>query len=130
MRAIVPGHRYALKQLDGISEETLQFVQRQPHHTPHPGTINQEVIRALIDRIKLLETERHWADNAMMITYLRTCITIHEERAFYYHAVKGGLDITQRQAKERVSLWRLTMHSDKVVEDIPTGNDGHWEIPL
>ena len=55
MRVLDPGHRYALRHLDGDGETVLQFVNREGEKYPGnagacEGTTMQEILRALIDR--------------------------------------------------------------------------------
>jgi len=89
---IKPGHTYALKQLDGDAYHHLQFVQRSPHE-PKPGTTNQEVCRALIDRVKFLDSEVPWDGNAQIIYHLRMVIALHEARAMFRHIEKHDYEI-------------------------------------
>jgi len=96
VRAIYPGHRYELDHLDGEGKSVLQFVQREPLHAPLEGVTNQEVLRAVIDRVKALDEEVHWPGNAQIIRHLRMAILLHESRAIERHierhdfAVGGG----------------------------------------
>lgn len=60
MKEIYLGHTYELDHLDGDGKSTLQFVQRKPHHEPKEGVTNQEVIRAIIARVKVLDAEVPW----------------------------------------------------------------------
>ncbi len=57
MRVVDPGHEYELDSLDGDQRNRLVFVKREGPGYPgnvghHPGTIMQEVLRALIDRAR------------------------------------------------------------------------------
>jgi len=106
MRVIKPGHLYALDQLDSDVAQQLQFVQRLPFHAPKPGVTNQEVLRALIDRVKVLNTEVPWQGNEQIIYHLRMALALHENRAVLRHIEKQQLP----------------------VEHYPTGPDGHWVI--
>lgn len=91
MRAIVPGHRYELDHLDGEGKTILQFVSRKPLHEPCEGVTNQEVIRAVIDRVKLLDSEVPWEGNAQILHHLRMVIALHEARAMLRHVEKGEI---------------------------------------
>lgn len=71
------GHNYTLDHLDGDSFEHLTFVNRT---IGEPGTNNQEVIRALIDRVKYLEDEVHWEGNEKILYHLRMALVLHEAR--------------------------------------------------
>ncbi|RWO08248.1 hypothetical protein [Mesorhizobium sp.] len=106
MRAIYPGHRYELNHLDGNGKSVLQFVQRSPLHVPMEGVTNQEVLRAVIDRVKSLDAEVPWAGNAQIIRHLRMAILLHESRAMERHIEKH----------------------DFAVEAVELGEDGHFKL--
>lgn len=108
MRVIEPGHVYALSNLDGHpgEEQTIVFVNRLlgPHGTRHPGILNQEAIRAVIDvidvvidRVNSLDAEMAWGGNAQSIKHLtdaqrllRLVILLHEQRALERKVDKDG----------------------------------------
>lgn len=104
MKVIDPGHLYELNHLDGSGTTRLQFVSRAPLHTPAEGVINQEVLRALIDRVQLLDSEVTWSGNAEILHHLRMALALHEARAMLRHVEKGHI---------RPEL-------------LPTGPDGHF----
>lgn len=57
MTVIDPGHEYLMDSLDGEQTNRLVFVKRQGVKYPgnvgaHPGTTMQEVLRALLERLK------------------------------------------------------------------------------
>lgn len=86
MEVIESGHIYGLRKLDhrdGEPDCVLVFVNRnvsgQQH--VHGGTTNQEVLRALISRMKFLESERHWHGNEEIIYHLQRALLLHEIRA-------------------------------------------------
>ena len=79
MKTIIPGHLYHLTNLDGDGHETLQFVNRG-HGLDCEGTNNQEVIRALINRVEFLNNEKPWHGNADIIKYLQMALVLHETR--------------------------------------------------
>lgn len=106
MKIIKPGHFYELAHLDGELTTSLQFVQRKPFHSPKEGTTNQEVVRALIDRVKVLEAETPWEGNSQILFHLRMVIALHEGRAVQRHIQKHGLE----------------------VEHFDLSSDGHWVI--
>jgi hypothetical protein len=93
MKALYPGHRYELDHLDGEGKTILQFVQRPPHHVPEEGVINQEVLRAIIDRVKCLDVEVPWSGNKQIIYHLRMAIALHESRALFRHIEKHDFPI-------------------------------------
>lgn len=91
MKVVKPGHTYELSHLDGNKTQTLQFVQRKPHHEPKEGTNSQEVLRALIDRVIVLDKEKPWPGNEKILHHLRSAILLHEIRALQRKLEKGEL---------------------------------------
>lgn len=85
MKALYPGHLYSLDHLDGDGKTLLQFVQRPSLHAPREGVTNQEVLRAIIDRVKHLDGEVPWVGNVQIIYHLRMAIALHESRAIMRH---------------------------------------------
>jgi hypothetical protein len=101
MRVIDPGHVYELEWLDGYpqnfgilgetpSEHTLTFVKREGAGYPgnvghHAGTNLQEVLRALIDRVKYLDGQISHPNNAGLLVNLRHSLWLLEQRAAERH---------------------------------------------
>lgn len=90
MRVIDPGHKYALRQLDGDGEEIVTYVKREGDKYPgnvghHPGTNLQEQIRAQIDRVKFLDEQDPCAENKVILVYFRNIIRRLEIRAAKRH---------------------------------------------
>ena len=90
MRVIEPGHQYALAHLDGNLEELLTFVKREGPGYPgnvghHPGTNLQEVIRAMIDRVKYVDGQVPCRENKIVIAALRESLQYLEIRAARRH---------------------------------------------
>lgn len=90
MRVIDPGHSYALTHLDGNLEELLTFVKREGDLYPgnygsHPGTNIQEVLRALIDRMKYVDAQLPHQWNPIVIAHLRDALRLLEARAEQRH---------------------------------------------
>lgn len=104
MRVLEPGHRYALDNLKGEGESILQFFQDPELHDgiAAAGPSTQEVLRAVVDRVKHLEGEKYWELNAEIIACGRRMIALFEVRALL-RKVEKGLPI----------------------ESFPTGADGH-----
>lgn len=109
MKEIDPGHLYILHTLDGGSGELLRFVKRVgegfPGNTgnPIPGTTVQEVLRALIARMKyvanqavILRDDDSYAEDLEAIDYLRDALWVLEERAARRH----GRTLPKRPPKE------------------------------
>ena len=106
-----PGHIFNLDVLDGNIQETLTFVQRDdpPDKYPgnighHPGTTMQEVLRALISRVKYLDNQIPCWQNKRLLNHLREGIEILEDR----NAEKKGYSIYKKVGETRD------------IEDIPT----------
>lgn len=108
MKVIDPGHIYELAWLDGLpyllttgdsltdktayqqGSNTLVFVKREGDKFPgnighHAGTNIQEVLRALMDRLKYLDNQIHDERNNVCIEYLRRTIWLLEDRAAERH---------------------------------------------
>lgn len=92
MKVIEPGHMYELDQLDALdgAKRILVFVKRG--ESPHSGTINQEVIRALIDRVQFLDTELPHDVNEKIIFHLRMALVLHEARALERKVERGKIE--------------------------------------
>jgi hypothetical protein len=90
MKVIDAGHKYALVHLDGSGEEILTFVKREGPGFPgnvgsYPGTNLQEVLRACIDRVKYLDGQVPSFHNKRILSHLRDCLRLLEERAADRH---------------------------------------------
>jgi hypothetical protein len=110
MKVTDPGHTYELDWLDGlpigvplrraqadgavadgdIFENRLIFVKREGDGYPgnvghHPGTNMQEVLRALIDRVKYLNAQVPDGRNGMVVRHLRGALLWLEDRAADRH---------------------------------------------
>jgi len=113
MIVLDPGHRYQLEHLDGVGTEILSFVKRQgenyPGNTSHyEGTNLQEVLRALIDRVKYLNNQIPDYRNQNVLDYLRWSILQLEYRAAERHG--RDLVINQWQAIEHYPTCMLCKH--------------------
>lgn len=126
MKVIDPGHVYALAFLDGaitspempklgvLLSNTLTFVKREGDGYPgnvghHPGTNLQEVLRALIERVKYLERQVPHPNNPIIIFALRHSLWLLEQRA----AERHGRPFTLPAA----GVLRI---EDSTIEDAPT----------
>lgn len=106
MKVTEAGHVYELDQLDDTHRAILTFVKRDGDaENKHPGVQNQEVLRALIDRVKYLEAQVPHEVNKAILFHLRMAFVLHESRA-----------LERRVAK-------LTNFEP---ENIATGPDGHF----
>lgn len=110
MRILKPGHRYQLQNLKAGTTSVLQFHQDGAIHGGRTldGPSTQEVLRACADRVKHLESEKHWPRNAELLAHLRASILLFEIRALEIK-VERGLEI----------------------ETLPVDEDGHisWREP-
>lgn len=105
MRVLDPGHSYALANLQFPGETLLRFMKDPKLHDGDggPGTSCQEVLRALIDRVKTLDAEKLWDGNAAIVADLRHALALFEARA----------------------LIRKVEKNELAIERLPTGEDGH-----
>lgn len=86
MKAWDAGHIYSLQSLDGGDHELLCFVKREGPGFPgnkgsHPGTIIQEVLRAIIDRLHYVNYQIPDRRNKLCVSCLRVVIWLLEDRA-------------------------------------------------
>lgn len=112
MKVIDQGHIYLLRNLDvrpGWHEYTqpLVFVKRDnpPEKYPgnighYPGTNMQEVLRALIDRIKYVGNQVYDASNTLVLRNLREALFLLEVRAAGRHGRHLALSYAQREQIE------------------------------
>lgn len=119
MRVIEPGHVYELDVQDGGDRQQLVFVNRE-EGTEHPGTQTQEILRVLVDAAEcLIDRTNHcdaclrWEGNDRIVKALseaqrqmRLALLFHEQRA----------------------LERKFERGDLVPDEIPVGEDGHFEV--
>lgn len=90
MEIVDPGHEFLLDSYDGEKENRLVFMKREGEGYPfnvgrHAGTNCQEVIRALIDRLKYLDRQIPCQENQGAITHLRGALFCFEYRAANRH---------------------------------------------
>jgi hypothetical protein len=90
VKVIDPGHVYELDRLDGDGCETLTFVKREGPGYPgnvghHAGTNMQEVLRALMDRVRYLDRQIPDLSNLDAIGALRDALFSFEVRAATRH---------------------------------------------
>ena len=86
MKIIDSGHTYELRSYDGIQENILTFMKRYGCSYPgneneYPGTNCQEVLRALIDRVKYLHNQIPHQRNILILDNLRQALYSFESRA-------------------------------------------------
>ena len=86
MEIIDPGHKFLLEGYDGGEPQMLVFMKREGTGYPlnvghHSGTNCQEVIRALIERVKYLQHQVACDENEQIIQHLREALRLFEKRA-------------------------------------------------
>lgn len=104
MECVDPGHEYLLDEYDGYHERGMRliFVKREGEGYPlnvghHPGTNCQEVLRALIERVKYLQKQIRCDENAVILRKLRDALWQFEIRAAQRHGrtlpeMSGGIE--------------------------------------
>lgn len=105
MEVKVSGHSYRLNNLNYKSTTDLNFY-KDPKINGGVllmGPSSQEVLRAVIDRVKFLDSQVPWEGNQEIIKHLRLAIALFEGRALLRKIEKGQLEI----------------------ENLPTALDGH-----
>ena len=82
MKIVDNGHLYKLKNnRNNKHEVSLKFYKdMEINGDGYEGTSNQEVLRALIDRIKFLDKQKPHPNNIEIIKCLRKAIVLHEQR--------------------------------------------------
>lgn len=110
MRVLDPGHKYELDNLLADTKTILQFMKDPSLHggSGYDGPTCQEVLRAMIDRVQVLDAERRWSGNDSIIFHMRMAIAGFEARAILRHVEKDGLPI----------------------ERLPLDDDGHILLPM
>lgn len=81
MKIVQDGHIYELNnKLTGV--QTLTFFKDLPSNQPsHDGVLCQEVLRALIDRMLDLWTQKPCHESTEIVQKLRECLVLFETRA-------------------------------------------------
>lgn len=109
MEVLIKGHKYALDNLKDDGETYLQFYMDPTKHNGQKldGTSCQEVLRALIHRVKCLNDEKPWDGNAAILGHLRQALAGFEARAILRKAENGY-----------------------PVEDVRVDTDGHFALDI
>ena len=85
MKIIDPGHVYELKQLGDNNTQLLKFIKRSggavQYDQEWPGLQTQEVLRALIDRTKYLDTVLECKETKEAVKHLQMALYWYEVRA-------------------------------------------------
>lgn len=106
MKVIDPGHEYELDSLDGEQPNRLVFVKREGDKYPgnvghHPGTNCQEVMRALIERLRYVNEQISCRETTIAINKLEDALDalyVLEQRAAVRHGRGAAFDRLDRRA--------------------------------
>lgn len=101
------GHRYRIDDLDGTSQQEIQFVQRGPRHEPKAGILIQDLLRICIHRVQVLNNEVEAPENKLVLHHLRQALVCQESRALRRKGELGKI---------------------KFPELLETGPDGHFKL--
>ncbi len=95
MKVLDEGHNYLLNNLDGLqSQQILTFVKRcdlentkkfPGNFNSYPGTTLQNVIRALLNRMRYLQNQIYAPENSLIIFFLKSSLWLLEFRAARRH---------------------------------------------
>lgn len=133
MKILDTGHVYELTQLGG-GTQTLTFVKRSDGAVQYdkewPGVQTQEVLRALIDRTKYLDSILPCAETKDAIQHLRMTLFMYEVRAWWRKQEKVNRKDPQHDDEARPRPWRKEPFEDVPfteyeIELRPIGKDGH-----
>jgi hypothetical protein len=100
MMILDKGHEYFLDTYDSDQysrSPILTFMKRRGEGYPgntssYPGTNCQEVLRALIDRVKYLDGQIPCKENKQIVFHLRSALFLFEDRAAYRHGKRLDLN--------------------------------------
>lgn len=133
MNIIDPGHIYELRQLGDNNTQRLTFVKRSggaiDYETQWPGLQTQEVLRALIDRSKYLNTVLPCQETVVAIKHLQMALYWYEVRA-----LRRKMSHTNRSAHSHNDSPTTTFIPDHApnmpftehnIELYEIGEDGH-----
>lgn len=84
MKTLTIGHKYELDSLEGTNPQILQFIEKENKNnkliTINDGTTNEEVLKMLIDRMKVLGEKLPCRENSMAVTKLEEALLWLEYR--------------------------------------------------
>ncbi len=135
MKVIEPGHIYELPSIDAPGMQYLVFINTQTGQE-HSGTISQEVIRVLIDRLKHKDAQVPCIENKDLIYHARMMLLTYEARAYRRKIDKlNGSDEEHSSFRERdkdVPFDDLGWFGGPRtgIEMEPVGKDGHLEVQV
>jgi len=131
MKIVDPGHTYELEWLDGkpfpgtyyvdgvltyTNPSRLTFVKREGAKYPgnagsYPGTNMQEVLRALIDRIKYLDAQIRHDYNAFVLQNLRSSLFWLERRAAELKGIRNWPSTSDFDRMEELPFCKTCGHT-------------------
>lgn len=139
------GHIYKIDCIGG-GTHTLTFLKRSggaiTYDTEFEGTQTQEVLRVLIDRLKMITREssskevtpgsltKQQETLTMLLLNLRNALFLYEVRAYRRKKEKVNRKRGVHDDNERPKSWRTNVFKDipfeiGVIETYPIGDDGH-----
>lgn len=133
MKTLDKGHVYELNQLGG-GAQALTFVKRSGgavcYEKEWPGVQTQEVLRALIERTKYLDTILPCIETKDAMQYLRMALFMYEVRAWRRKQEKLNREEGSHDDSVRPRGWRENSFDDVPfneyeIERRPVGKDGH-----
>lgn len=90
MKVLTQGHKYELENFENKSApgQTIQFIEKEQDPSAEPGTLktvndgttNEEILAALIDRMKSLQAKFPCRENAIVTTKLEESLMWLEKR--------------------------------------------------
>lgn len=131
MKVLDPGHKYELASFDGGEPVLLTFVKRNdpPEMYPgnedaYPGTQIQEVLRALIARVRYLQGQTPCAETEVCLGLFRQGLFLLESRHARCHE-SHLVGIRSLEAIELLPVCRTCGHISCFCEDVdpkPSGS--------
>jgi hypothetical protein len=70
MKVVERGHIYELESFEGMEIQKLKFISKNDGVIVHDGTTNEEVLKVLIDRIKILQESVPCRENEIVLQKL------------------------------------------------------------
>jgi hypothetical protein len=137
VKVIEPGHIYFIPYNDGAAGgQIVTFIRTDgsPEEN-HPGSISQEFLRVLIDRLKHKDDHVRSIENGDMLYFARMFLMGYEARAWRRKQQKlNKHHVEHDEGRERykdVPFDHLGLYDGPRdgIENVPTGEDGHLIIP-
>ncbi len=127
MKVQEPGHAYLLDQIGTDDKWPLLFLKRSgdlvKHDVEHQGTICQEVMRALIDRLKYLDYLIPCPETQSALTHMRHALYDMEKRAFRRKQQKVNRRDLPHESNGKPPPWIVGL-----IENYAVGEDLHIDL--